>query len=100
MSHTDVDQINFMDPAVQEDWFAYYQRLREEAARPFTSVTARPIGIRTGSPNPTTLTRMSNVRFTPDRNDSCHLRGCWLRAFRGAPPQPRSGQALRSTDGR
>ena len=31
MSQTDVDQINFMDPAVQEDWFPYYRRLREEA---------------------------------------------------------------------
>ena len=31
MSQTDVDQIDFMDPAVQEDWFPYYRRLREEA---------------------------------------------------------------------
>ena len=31
MSQTDVDQIDFMDPAVQEDWFPHYRRLREEA---------------------------------------------------------------------
>ena len=27
------------------------------------------------------LQRMSNLRFTPDRNDFCHLRGYWLRAL-------------------
>jgi cytochrome P450 len=31
MSQTDVDEIDFMDPAVQEDWFPHYRRLREEA---------------------------------------------------------------------
>jgi cytochrome P450/quinol monooxygenase YgiN len=28
---TTVDEIDFMDPAVQEDWFPYYRKLREEA---------------------------------------------------------------------
>jgi len=31
MSQTHVDDIDFMDPAVQEDWFPHYRRLREEA---------------------------------------------------------------------
>ena len=28
---TDIDEIDFMDPAVQEDWFPYYRMLREQA---------------------------------------------------------------------
>jgi cytochrome P450 len=31
MSQINVDEIDFMDPAVQEDWFPHYRRLREEA---------------------------------------------------------------------
>jgi len=28
------------------------------------------------------LQRMGNLRFTPDRNDFCHLPGYWLRALK------------------
>jgi cytochrome P450 len=31
MTDTEVDAIDFMDPAVQEDWFPYYRLLREQA---------------------------------------------------------------------